>query len=72
LKPPKHPIYCPNSSLIIWIRTLYKLLGSTITDGRHSFVVLEGRHEEDRTTVIDGEKTMLWNKKMAHIGEKGI
>jgi hypothetical protein len=52
--------------------TLYKLSGSTITDGCNSSIVLEGVNEEDRTPSISIGKTMLWNPRLGHIGEKGL
>jgi hypothetical protein len=56
----------------VQIGTLYKLLGSTINDGCNSFVVLEGRNEEGKTLIIPAEMTMLWHKRLGHIGGKGI
>jgi hypothetical protein len=52
--------------------TLYKLLGSTISNGCNSFVVPEGGNEEDKTPTISREKTMLWHQRLGHIGEKGL
>jgi len=49
--------------------TLYKLQGSTIVDGCNSFVVPESGAEN---IVVSGEKTMLWQQRLGHIGEKGL
>jgi hypothetical protein len=56
----------------VWNGTLYKLLGSTITDGCNSSIVLEGGNEEDKTPTISRGKTMLWHQRLGHIGEKGL
>jgi len=50
------------------IGTHYKLLGSTVIDGCNNFVVPESGAEN---LVVYGEKTMLWHKRLGHIGEKG-
>jgi hypothetical protein len=47
--------------------TLYKLLGSTYTNGCNNFVVLEKTNKEDKTNIVPEKKTMMW-----HIGEKGL
>jgi hypothetical protein len=47
-----------------WNANLYKLLGSTISNGCNSYVVLEGENEEDKTLTIYREKTMMWHKKL--------
>jgi hypothetical protein len=52
--------------------TLYKLLGSTYTNGYNSFVVPEKRNEGDKINIVPEKKTMLWHQRLGHIGEKGI
>ena len=47
------------------IRTLYKLQGSIIIDGCNNYVVPENGVEN---LVVSGEKTMLWHKRLRHIG----
>jgi hypothetical protein len=56
----------------VWIGTLYKLLGSTISDGCNSSIVPEIGAEEGKTPTVSGEKTMLWHQRLGHIGEKGL
>ena len=52
--------------------TLYKLLGSTYTNGCNNFVVLEKTNKEDKTNIVPEKKTMLWHQILGHIGEKGL
>jgi hypothetical protein len=52
--------------------TLYKLLGSTYTNGCNSYVVLEKKNEGEKTNTIPEKKTMLWHQRLGHIGEKGL
>jgi hypothetical protein len=52
--------------------TLYRLLGSTYTNGCNSFVVHEQRNEGDNTNIVPDNKTMLWHQRLGHIGEKGL
>ena len=52
--------------------TLYKLLGRTIIDEWNIYVVLEERGKYDRTMTAWGGKTMLWNKILGYIKEKGL
>jgi hypothetical protein len=52
--------------------TLYKLQGSTISDGCNSSSVPHIGVEEERTPTISREKVMLWHQRLGHIGEKGI
>jgi hypothetical protein len=52
--------------------TLYKLLGSTYTNGCNSFVFPEKRNEVDNTNTVLEKKTMLWHQRRGHIGEKGL
>jgi hypothetical protein len=56
----------------VWVGTLYKLLGSTISNGCNSSVVPEIGDEEGNTPTIFGEKTMLWYQRTCHIKEKGL
>jgi hypothetical protein len=51
--------------------TLYKLFGSTYTNGCNSYVVLEQKNGE-KTNTIPEKKTMLWHQRLGHIGEKGL
>ena len=51
------------------IGTLDKLQGSIFIDGCNSYVVPESGA---KNLVIFGEKTMLWNQRLGHIGEKGL
>jgi hypothetical protein len=53
-------------------RTLYKLQGSTISDGCNSSIVPDIVFEEERTPTISREKVMLSHQRLGHIGEKGI
>ena len=52
--------------------TIYKLLGSTISDGCNSSIVPDIDVEEERTTTVSGEKVMLWHQRLGRIGEKGL
>jgi hypothetical protein len=52
--------------------TLYKLLGSTYTNGCNSYVIPEKRNREEKTNTVTGKKTMLWHQRLGHIGEKGL
>jgi hypothetical protein len=56
----------------VWFGTLYKLLGSTISDGCNSFIVPDIGVEEERTPRVSGEKVMLWHQRLGYIGEKGL
>jgi hypothetical protein len=51
---------------------LYKLLGSTYTNGCNSSVVLEQTNKEDKTNIVSEKKTMLWLQILGNIGEKGL
>jgi hypothetical protein len=53
----------------VWFGTLYKLLGSTISDGCNSSIVPDIEVEEERTATVSGEKVMLWHQRLGHIGE---
>jgi hypothetical protein len=52
--------------------TLYKLLGSTYTNGCNSSVVLEQKNKEEKTNIVPEKKTILWHQRLRHIGEKGL
>jgi hypothetical protein len=52
--------------------TLYKLLGSTISDGCNSSIVPDIEVEEERTPTVSGENVMLWHQRLGYIGEKGL
>ena len=52
--------------------TLYKLLGSTYTNGCNSSIVLEQTNKEDKINIVPRKKTMLWHQRLGHIGEKGL
>jgi hypothetical protein len=52
--------------------TLYKLQGSTISDGCNSSIDLDIAVEEERTPIVSGEKVMLWHQRLGHIREKGL
>jgi len=56
----------------VWIGTLYKLLGSTVNDGKNNSVVLESGVEEGINSTNFEENNMLWNQRLGHIGEKGL
>jgi hypothetical protein len=56
----------------VWIGTLYKLLGSTISDGCNNSIVPEIGVEEGKTPTVSRENTMLWHQRLGHIGEKGL
>jgi excinuclease UvrABC helicase subunit UvrB len=51
---------------------MYKLEGSTISDGCNSSIVLDIGVEEERTPTVSREKVMLWHQRMGHIKEKGL
>jgi transposase InsO family protein len=52
--------------------TLYKLQGSTISDGCNSSIVPDIGVEEERTPTIFGENVMMWHQRLGHIREKGL
>jgi hypothetical protein len=56
----------------VWFGTLYKLLGSTISDGCNSSIVPDIGVEEEITPTVSREKVMLWHQRLGHIGEKGL
>ena len=56
----------------VWFGTLYKLLGSTISDGCNSSIILDIGVEEEITPTVSGEKVMMWHQRLGHIREKGL
>jgi hypothetical protein len=52
--------------------TIYKLQGSTISDGCNSSIVPDIGFEEERIRTIYGEKVMVWLQRLRHIGEKSL
>ena len=52
--------------------TLYMMQGSTISDVCNCSIVTDIGVEEERTPTVSGEKFMLWNQRLGHIGEKGL
>ena len=46
---------------------LYKILGSSISDGCNSSIVLDIGVEEERNPTVSGEKVMLWHQRLGHI-----
>jgi transposase InsO family protein len=54
----------------VWFGTLYKMLGSTISDGCNSSIVPDIGFEEEITPIVSREKVMLWHQRLGHIGEK--
>jgi hypothetical protein len=53
------------------IGTLFKLLGSIISDGCNNSIFLD-IGVEVKNPRVSGEKTMLWHQRLGHIREKGI
>jgi hypothetical protein len=51
---------------------LYKIQGSTISDGCNSYIVPDIGVEEERTLTVSREKVMLWHQRLGHIREKGL
>jgi hypothetical protein len=51
---------------------LYKLQGSTISDGCNSSIVLDIGAEEEKNPIVFGEKVMLWHQRLGHIVEIGL
>jgi hypothetical protein len=56
----------------VHIGTLYKLLGSTISDRCNNSIVSKIEFEQGKISIVFGEKTMLWHQRLGHIREKGI
>jgi hypothetical protein len=57
---------------VVRFGTLYKLQGSTISDGCNSSIVHDIGFEEERTPIVSREKVMMWHQRLGHIGEKGL
>jgi hypothetical protein len=55
-----------------WFGTMYKLQGSTISDGCNSSIIPDIGVEEERTPIVSGEKVTLWHQSLIHIREKGL
>jgi hypothetical protein len=47
--------------------TMYKMQGSTISDGCNSSIVLDIGVEEERTPIVSRAKVMLWHQILGHI-----
>ena len=56
----------------VFIRTLYKLEVSTVSERYNSSIVGEDSSETKRTPSSSIEKIMMWHQRMGHIGEKGL
>ena len=56
----------------VWFGTMYKLQGSTISDGCNSSIFPDIGVEEERNPIVSGEKVMLWHQILGHIREKGL
>jgi hypothetical protein len=56
---------------VVWFVTLYKMQGSTISNGCNIYVVLH-IGDEEKMHIVFGAKTMLWHQRLGHIGEKGL
>jgi hypothetical protein len=52
--------------------TLYKMQGSTISDGCNSSIFPDIGFEEEISPTVSGEKVMLWHQRRGHIREKGL
>jgi hypothetical protein len=57
---------------VVHIRTLYKLLGSTISDGCNTSIVPKIGIEEEKNHKVSGEAIVLWHQRLEHNGEKRI
>ena len=55
-----------------WFGTLYKMLGSTISDGCNRSIFPDIEAKEEITPTVSREKVMLWHQRLGHIGEKGL
>jgi hypothetical protein len=56
----------------VWFGTLYKMKGSTISDGCNSSILYDIGVEEEINPIVSREKVMLWHQRLGHIEEKGI
>jgi hypothetical protein len=52
--------------------TMYKMQGSTISDGCNSSIFPDIRVEEERNPTVSREKVMLWHQRLGHIRKKGL
>jgi hypothetical protein len=52
--------------------TLYKLQGSTISDGCNISIVPDIGVEKERTPTVSREKVMLWHQRLGHIEKKAL
>jgi hypothetical protein len=52
--------------------TMYKMQGSTISDGCNSSIVPDIRVEEEINPTFSRENFMLWHQRLGNIREKGI
>jgi hypothetical protein len=55
-----------------WIGNLYKMQGSTISDGFNTSIVHDIGAKEEKDPTVSGEKTMLWHQRLGHIRDKGL
>jgi hypothetical protein len=55
----------------VWFGTLYKMQGSTISDGCNSSIVPDIGVEEERTPIVSGEKVMMWHQRLG-ISERRV
>jgi hypothetical protein len=56
----------------VQIGTLYKLKGSTISNGCNISIVPDIGAKEEKTPIVYGEKVILWHQILGHIEEKGF
>jgi hypothetical protein len=54
------------------IGTMYKMQGSTISDGCNSSIVSEIRVEEEKTPRVFEENIMLWHQRLQVISERNF
>jgi hypothetical protein len=54
------------------IGTLYKLQGSTISDGCNSSIVPDIGAEEEKTPTFFAEKVILWHQRLGNIRKKSL
>jgi hypothetical protein len=52
--------------------TLYKLLGSTYTNGCNHSIVPKQTNKQDKLNISPGKKTMLCHKRLGHIGKTSL
>jgi hypothetical protein len=56
----------------VWIGTLYKMSGRTISDGCNSSIVPDIGAEDEKNPTVSEEKVMFWHHRLGHIGENGL